>query len=383
MSRRDFLKKAALGSAAVAVGAYGISELMNRPRLPTVFDENPAPKELLKWSREAYHYVSLGENVRCTQCPHQCSLQPEQRGICRARVNKGGKLYSLVYGNPCAVHVDPVEKKPLFHFLPGSAAYSIGTAGCNLRCLNCQNWQISQFTPEETTNEDMMPDSVVANALAQGAKSVAYTYNDPVVFYEYMLDTCKAARARGLRNIMVTAGYINQEPLDEASKFIDAAHVDLKGFDDDTYMKLNGATLQPVLDTITRLTSNKVWFEVIHLVVPTWTDNMDKFKEMVQWFVKNAGADRPLHISRFFPQYKLDKLPPTPTDYLVQARKAAMDAGLHYVYVGNAPELGLENTICPKCGKIAVGRNGYTITEYNLQDGACKYCGQAIAGVWA
>jgi len=382
VTRREFLKKAALAAAALAAGAWGFSELLKRPTLPTVSGEHRAPRDLWKWSREAYDYTSFGDSVRCSLCPHTCSIQPEGRGICRVRVNKGGRLYSLAYGNPAAVHVDPVEKKPLFHFLPGSTSYSIGTAGCNFRCLNCQNWQLSQFTPEETENQDLMPDRVVAAALEAGSKSIAYTYSEPVVFYEYVLDTAKLAREAGVRNVMVTNGYINREPLKRLSEHLDAAHIDLKGFDNDVYMRLNAGTLQPVLDTLKAFHENRVWFEAIHLVVPTWTDKIDHFREMVKWLYSNIGPDHPLHISRFYPQYKLTNLPQTPTEYLLEAHKAALDEGLNYVYVGNAPELNLEDTICPKCGNVAVARRGYTVTEYNLEDGACKNCGEKIPGVW-
>ncbi len=382
VTRREFLKKTALAAAAMAAGAWGLSELLKRPALPTVSGVGGAPKDLWRWSREAYDYASFGDSVRCGLCPHTCSLQPEGRGVCRVRVNKGGKLYSLAYGNPAAVHVDPVEKKPLFHFLPGSSSYSIGTAGCNLRCLNCQNWQLSQSAPEETDNQDLMPDRAVAAAQAAGSKSIAYTYSEPVVFYEYMLDTARLARAAGVRNVMVTNGYINRGPLERLCGHLDAAHIDLKGFDDDTYMRLNGGTLRPVLDTIKAFHENGVWFEAVHLAVPTWTDKIDLFREMAKWLHSNTGPDHPLHISRFHPQYKLANLPPTTTDYLIQAHEVAVDEGLNYVYVGNAPELRLMDTICPRCGKVAVARRGYTVLEYNLADGACKYCGEKIPGVW-
>jgi len=384
MTRREFLGKAALGAACVGAGGYLVNELLlkKQPAKPASDVIQAAPEELWKWSREAYNYVKLGEEVRCGLCPNACLLQDGQRGTCRVRVNKNGRLYSLVYGNPCSVHVDPIEKKPLFHFLPGTTAFSIATAGCNFRCLNCQNWEISQKAPEETTNVELMPEDVVATALKSGANSIAYTYNEPTVFYEYMLDTSKAARQRGVRNVWVTNGYMNPEPLEELCKVLDAAHVDLKSFRDETYMKLNAGRLQPVLDTLKTLHKNNVWFEVINLVVPTWTDDLDMIGEMSRWLVKNIGPDYPLHISRFFPLYKLTKLPPTPTDFLVKARETAMGEGIHYVYVGNVPELNLEDTICPKCGKTVIGRRGYTVTANNLQDGTCKNCGEKIAGVW-
>jgi pyruvate formate lyase activating enzyme len=382
ISRREFIKRAALGAAAFAAAAYGINELLRMPRLPPISEEPPAPEDLGRWSRQAAHYIRLGENVRCGLCPNNCTLAPNQRGICRVRVNKGGTLYTLVFGNPVAENFDPVEKKPLFHFHPGSGSYSIGTAGCNLRCLNCQNWQMSQYTPEETQNKDIPPEAAVQNAIRLGAKSIAYTYNEPTVFFEYMLKSARLARQAGIRNIYVSNGYINPAPLDELCQSIDAAHIDLKSFSDDTYMRLNAGRLQPVFDTIGILHSKGVWFELIHLVVPTWTDDIGQFRDMTRWIVKNVGPDYPLHLSRFFPQYKLTNLPPTPTEYLVAARKVALEEGLHYVYVGNAPQLGFEDTICPKCGKVLVARRGYSILEKNLENGNCRYCGERIAGRW-
>ncbi|MBD3389207.1 MAG: AmmeMemoRadiSam system radical SAM enzyme [Candidatus Altiarchaeales archaeon] len=385
MSRREFLKKAAVGAVGLGAGGYIVNELSkgkpeSRPNGGS--EVTAAPSELWKWSREAYDYRDLGGTVRCGLCPNTCSLQPGQRGICRVRVNHGGRLYSLVYGNPCSVHVDPIEKKPLFHFLPASKAFSIATAGCNLRCLNCQNWEISQYPPEETENGELFPDAVVAGALQQGCKSIAYTYNEPTIFYEYMYDTSVIAREEGVRNLWITNGHMNEEPLERFCTVLDAANVDLKGFRDNIYLELNGGSLQPVLKTLKTLHENRIWFEITNLIVPTWTDDLDVIGEMSRWIVKNIGGDYPLHFSRFHPQYKLTKLPPTPLEVLTNARDIASDAGLNYVFVGNAPQLQLEDTICPRCGRTVIGRAGYRITENNLQDGNCRFCGEAIAGVW-
>jgi len=384
ISRREFLKYALIGIGGLATAAYGYNHLFGRKpsALSTTF-KGAAPDELWKWSKEAYHYTKIGENVQCQVCPHKCSLEPGDRSICRNKVNIKGKLYTLAYGNPCSVHVDPIEKKPLFHFLPTTKIFSIATAGCSFRCLNCQNWEISQSKPEETTNYDLMPKNVIAAALKEKCTSIAYTYSEPVSFYEYMYDTSKIATANNLKNVWVTAGYINKEPLIDLCKYMDAANVDLKSFKDEIYNELNSGKLGPVLDTLKTLKEQKVWFEVTNLIVPTYTDEPDMIRDMCSWLVKNIGEDYPLHFSRFSPAHKLVYLPATPVDTLEKARKIALDSGLNYVYIGNVPGHESENTYCPKCGKIVIERKGYAITQNNLSDGSCKFCGENIAGVWA
>jgi len=383
ISRREFLKYSIIGIGGLATAAYGYKYLFGRSSgsLPNIF-QSSAPENLWKWSKEAMYYKQIDNNVQCLLCPHECSLAPDDRGICRARVNQDGKLYSLVYGNPCSVHVDPIEKKPLFHFLPSTQIFSIATAGCNLRCLNCQNWTISQFQPEETTNYDLMPEKVVLAAKQYNCQSIAYTYSEPIIFYEYMYDTSKIAKQNGLKNVMVTAGYINEKPFRDLCKVIDAANIDLKSFNEKIYNKLNGATLKPILNTLKIAKQEKIWFEITNLIVPTWTDDLDMLREMSKWLYKNKLEDYPLHFSRFSPQYKLTHLPPTPITTLNEARKIAMDEGIKFVYIGNVPGTKAENTYCPKCGKIVIGRKGYTITENNLKNGTCKFCGEPIAGVW-
>ncbi len=383
ISRREFLKYTLLGIGALFLGAYGYKYISGRnpSKIGTTF-KGTAPERLWKWSKEAYYYKKIGENVQCQLCPHQCTLAPDDRGICRDRVNKNGKLYSLVYGNPCAVHIDPIEKKPLFHFLPSTTIFSIATAGCNLRCLNCQNWNISQFQPEETNNYDLMPDKVVLAAKQYKCKSIAYTYSEPVAFYEYMYDTSKLAKKEGLKNVWVTAGYINEKPLRELSRVIDAANIDLKSFSEKIYNELNGATLKPVLNCLKIAKEEGIWVEITNLVVPTWTDDLEMIRGMCQWLYKNGFSNTPLHFSRFHPQYKLTHIPPTPISVLNNARKIALDEGIKFVYIGNVPGNKAESTYCPKCKKIVIGRRGYTITENNLESGNCKFCGEPIPGVW-
>lgn len=305
------------------------------------------------------------------------------RGDCRARINLNGKLHTLTYGDPCAVHIDPIEKKPIFHMLPGSTSFSIATAGCNLHCKYCQNWSISQVPPEETENIDMPPEKVVALALEGGCKSISYTYSDPVVFYEYMLDTAKLAKQKGLRNVAVTAGYINKEPLLELCPYIDAMHIDFKGFTEEFYDTVCSATLQPVLNTIKTCHDQGVWIELVNLIVPTMNDDSKKIEEMCVWIKNTVGKDTPLHFSRFYPMYKFKNLPLTPEETLVQAREVALKVGLNYVYVGNIPGTPGETTFCPQCKKIVIGRIGYSVKENNLAKGACKFCGYKIPGIWS
>jgi pyruvate formate lyase activating enzyme len=315
-------------------------------------------------------------------------------------------MYTLVYANPCSFHVDPIEKKPLFHFLPASKAFSLATSGCGFRCLNCQNWDISQRKPEETKDPrgaefrlrpvtldrltrrevdrlSMFPADAVALAEHMGCASLAYTYSEPTVYYEYMYDTAKLAKDRGIRNVWVTCGYINTEPLTELCEVIDAANVDLKGFDDSIYQKLNSGKLQPILDTLKTLKARGVWLEITNLVVPTYTDDFRVMADMCKWLVDNIGPDYPIHFSRFHPDHKLIDLPWTPTETLIEAREIAKRAGLRYPYIGNVRGVkDAETTACPKCGKTVVQRNMYSVEQVNIEKGACKFCDTPIAGVW-
>jgi pyruvate formate lyase activating enzyme len=309
-------------------------------------------------------------------------IKEGESGLCHNRVNHENKLYSIAYGNPCAVNIDPIEKKPLNHFLPGSKAFSIGTAGCNLACMNCQNWTISQVSPKETRNYDLMPDNLIAQTIVAKCQSIAYTYSEPISFYEYTLDSAKLARQQGIKNVLVTAGYINDEPLRNWCKYIDAARVDLKSFSNDIYLKLSAGALQPVLNTLKTFAGQGVWLEIINLVVPSWTDNLDMIKRMCNWLVENGLANSPLHFDRFHPDYKLTQLSSTPVGVLTQARDIALAAGIKYVYIGNVPGLDAQNTFCPKCHEVVVERKGYMVTQNNLEKGACKKCGEKIPGVW-
>ena len=298
-------------------------------------------------------------------------------------MNHNDKLYSIAYGNPCAVHIDPIEKKPLLHFLQQSRAYSIATAGCNFACLNCQNWEISQIGPKKTTNIDLMPDKVVEECIKNNCPSIAYTYSEPISFYEYVSDTAKLAKAKNIKNVFISNGYINEEPLNQLAPYLDAANINLKSFSDSIYLKLNAGKLQPVLNTLKTLKAHKVWLEITNLVIPSWTDDFEMIKRMSEWLVENGFAEYPLHFNRFFPLYKLTQLPATPIGTLLKAKEIAERAGCKYVYVGNIPEIGTENTFCPKCKKMVIERKGYAIHSMNVEKGKCKFCDYPINGVWA
>lgn len=320
--------------------------------------------------------------VECVLCDRHCRLEEGQRGDCRVRINLDGKLQTLVYGNPCAVHIDPIEKKPLYHVLPATAVFSIATAGCNLHCKYCQNWQISQRPAEETENYDLPPEKVVAAALESRCRSIAYTYSEPVVFFEYMLDTAKLAKAKELLNIFRTAAYIEKEPLLELCPFIDAASVDLKGMTDSFYQEMCGGTLEPVLNALKIMKKEGIWIELTNLIVPTYNDKAQDIRRLCQWVKDNLGVDVPVHFSRFWPQHQLKNLPPTPEEILTMARHIALGEGLHYAYVGNIPEHEGNNTYCPRDKKLLVRRLGYSVLENNIVGGKCGFCKTEIPGIW-
>lgn len=324
----------------------------------------------------------MGKTVKCHLCPRGCQLREGQRGNCRVRINLDGKLKTLVYGKPCTIHIDPIEKKPIFHMYPKSASFSIATAGCNLHCRFCQNWQISQVEPEKTKNYDLPPEEAVEYALKYKCKTIAYTYSEPIIFYEYMVDTCKVAHQKGIKNIMVTAGYIETEPLLELCPLIDGANVDLKGITEKYYRDICFGTLAPVQRCIKIMRQKGVWVEITNLIVPTLNDKEEDVSRLIDWVLDNVGPEVPLHFSRFWPQYQLKNLPPTPEKTLDMAWQMARAKGVHYTYVGNVPGHEGNNTYCPKDGKLLVRRVGYSMLEYNIVDGKCKFCGHKIPGTW-
>ena len=338
--------------------------------------------------REAENWEKLeGKKVRCLNCPHHCVLSPGERGFCRVRENRNGKLYTLVYGNPCAVHIDPIEKKPLFHFLPGTTALSIATAGCNFRCKYCQNWRISQYPPEETENYEFSPRDVVNLTLSRmvpyDCYTIAYTYTEPSVFYEYMYDTCVLAEEYGIKNIYHSNGFLEEKPLRKLTKVLHGANIDLKFFTDELYRKISSVRLEPALRTLKILKEEGVHLEITNLVVPTLNDKDDMIKKMCGWIIENLGDEVPVHFSRFFPTHRLRNLPPTPLETVEHAREIAKKEGLKFVYLGNVPagHEG-ENTYCPGCGKLLIRRLRYLVTENHIKNGKCPYCGEKIYGVW-
>jgi pyruvate formate lyase activating enzyme len=341
------------------------------------YADKPVPRIASYWNKVREKIV------QCVLCPRRCVIDDGRRGLCTVRVNRGGTLYTLGYGNPVAVHIDPIEKKPFFNVLPGENAFSIAVAGCNMRCLFCQNWQISQSKPDEVTAYDMPPEMVVSEAIKNNCPFIVYTYTEPTVFYEYMLDISKLARSKGLKNGMHTCGYINQEPLEELLKYMDAVNVDLKGFNEEFYQKMGAfASLEPVLNTLKAVKRAGVWLEITNLIIPGLNDDPREIRSMCEWIRENLGKDTPIHFSRFMPSFRLQNLPPTPVSKLEEAYRIAKDAGLEYVYIGNVPGHAGENTYCPQCKKVIVGRIGYRVTENNIVDSKCKFCGRPVSGVW-
>jgi pyruvate formate lyase activating enzyme len=333
--------------------------------------------------QKALYYKKLAnKRVQCLLCPRGCVVSKGNRGFCRTRENRSGEYYTLVHSNPCAVHIDPIEKKPLFQFLPGTTALSLATAGCNFTCKNCQNWEISQASPDDTNNIEVSPKTLVNLALINNARTIAYTYTEPTVFFEYMLETARIAKEKGVLNIYHSNGYISNEPLMELIPYLDGANVDLKAFSNEFYQDITGGTLNPVLETLKTLKKNGVWLEITNLVIPTKNDSGQMIKDLCQWVRDDLGEDTPVHFSRFHPLYKLQNLPATPIKTLRMAAEIARNSGLQYIYIGNVPGIPEENTYCPKCNKVIIGRIGYTITEYNLNKGKCKFCRAKIPGRW-
>jgi pyruvate formate lyase activating enzyme len=388
ISRRRFLYCGAAGMAAGFAsqisGPLGSCQAAITRDIGGRVFKGDAPQKLWQWSREGFSYKKLADQkVICQICPNLCLLAPGDRSVCRSKVNLDGKLYSLAYGNPCSVNTDPIEKKPLFHFKPRIKAFSLATTGCNFRCLNCQNWEISQAKPHEVPyTYTLFPPDVIAAAKKSGAESIAYTYSEPITFFEYMIDTARLARKAGLFNLWVSNGYINPGPLRALCQVLDAATINLKAYSDEVYRALNGGRLQPVLDTFKTLHDQGIHFEMINLVVPGYSDDDEMVKRMCGWILENIGPDHPLHFLRFFPRYKLDRLPPTPVATLTRFRELAMAQGIHYAYVGNVARHPGNNTYCHNCKKLLIERRGYFIPTYNLQGGHCRFCDTKIPGVW-
>jgi pyruvate formate lyase activating enzyme len=378
LTRREWLKAVAASGLALV----GLGELPRQARA-ALAEKRSAPASG-RQAHEALYYRRLpNRKVRCLLCPRRCEVGEAERGFCGVRENRAGEYYTLVHGRAGSVNIDPIEKKPFFHFTPGKWIFSFGTAGCNLACKNCQNWQLSQSSPEQVHSADLPPAKLVKLTRSNGLSLIAATYNEPVVFAEYVLDTAREGNRQGVRTLIVTAGYIEREPLIELCKEVPAIKVDLKSMRDRFYSEICAGALKPVLDAITLIKSRGVWLEIVYLVIPTLNDSEREIRDLARWVKTNVGRDVPLHFSRFFPTYRLKNLPPTPYETLDRCHKIARAEGLHYVYVGNVPDHPAQNTICPRCEKTVIGRRGYDITAYNLKAGKCKFCGNSLPGVWS
>ena len=328
--------------------------------------------------KKALFFQSLEhKKVQCRLCPHQCIIHLEKTGMCRVRKNIDGILYSLVYGKPVARSIDPIEKKPLFHFYPGSKSYSIATVGCNMKCKHCQNYDISQSTIDVSADRFVSPEEIVQSAVASHSKTIAYTYTEPTIYYEYAYDICKIAHDRNIKNVFVTNGYITKDALHHIAPLLDGANIDLKSMSDDFYTSVCGAHLKPVLDTIQRYHEHKIWIEITTLIIPGYNDNEDELKQIAE-FIYHLDADIPWHVTGFHPTYKLTDAPSTKPSILEQAVDIGKKAGLTYIYQGNI--LQGEDTICPSCGTLLIKRRGFTIQDNIIKKGKCPSCQHVISG---
>lgn len=365
ISRRTFMKTVFLSAAAYKSAAVEVAAAVS------------GRKEAL-W----YHRLEDGKGgVQCALCPRRCSISSGETGFCRARKNFAGTLVSLGYGQPCSINVDPVEKKPFFHFHPASRSLSFACAGCNLRCKFCQNWEISQISPLESRNYLTPSSQIPLMAASQGCKSVAFTYTEPTTYFEYMLDSAKAARSKGVLAVTHSNGFINPEPQAELCRHLDGANIDLKGFSEKFYASVCEAELAPVLAALKNYRKLGVWLEITNLVIPGYNDSPGMISEMCGWIRQNLGAQTPVHFSRFFPLYKMSGVPPTPVKTLEMAREIALRAGLKYPYVGNVPGHPGNSTYCPKCSRVVIKRSGFNVLERNLKNGRCGSCSEKIDGL--
>ena len=366
ITRRQFVASLGVGAAACCAGRLAWADGLPDAEL-----------------HEANFYEPLaGGRVRCTLCPHGCNVADKGRGYCRVRENRGGKYYTLIYGRPCSIHLDPIEKKPFFHVYPGAKAYSIATVGCNFACKFCQNWDISQASPEDVKPSFQSPEDIAGAAKKSGARAIAYTYTEPVIFQEYMHDCAAAGKKAGIESVMVSNGFITAEALKPLFPLLKAVKIDFKSFSDSFYADVCEGRLQPVLDTLKRLAGSGVWYEIVVLLVPSLNDSADEVKRMSAWIVKELGVNVPVHFSRFHPMYKMRNIAPTPEDTLRRAYQIASGEGINFVYIANVPGDEHQNTVCPFCKAMLIRRYQYSILENNISGGLCKSCKKPIPGVW-
>ncbi len=410
LSRRRFLKLAS--GSAVAFGCLGINPSLDdwMDALIARVAASPKPtvlETLLRDAPAARYWIAANSTgvpclschkpedgvsgdlfehgeaiVKCMLCAQGCVIREGERGGCGARANVNGTLRSLVYGRPVSIHVDPIEKKPFYHFLPGSAAFSLATAGCPLHCKFCQNWEISQARPEDFDVEFAAPAKIAAMAGEKNAPVIAFTYNEPTVFVEYFTDIARVAREKGLSPVLVSCGFMNEKPLEEMCACLDAIKIDLKGFDEEFYRRVCRAELKPVLRSIKQVAKSGVHLEIVNLVVPTLNDSDAMLEGLVRWVASEVGPDVPIHFTRFHPDYQMINLPPTPVETLERAYSIAKAAGVRYPFVGNVPGHPGNNTYCPRCSKAVVTRSAFFVTDMHVENGRCAYCREPIAGVW-
>lgn len=377
LDRRSFLSGCAGGLCAFAASS------VSGPVFGAVGTDGPPRADEAPLLTEARHYEKLADRaVRCKLCPRECEVADLERGYCGVRENRGGTYYTLVHSRPCTWHVDPIEKKPFYHVLPGTNAYSIATVGCNVECKFCQNWQISQVRPEQIPAFDLPPKALARYANASDARSVAYTYTEPVIYYEYVRDGAEEVRKRGLRNLMVSGGYVQEDPLRELVPLLDAVKIDLKAFSETFYADVCSGELKPVLRTLERLVELGVWTEIVYLMVPTLNDDETELTDMCRWIAAALGKDIPVHFTRFHPAYRLRNLPPTPVQSLERAVEIARAEGLRFAYIGNVPGHPAENTTCPGCGSVLIERRGYSVRADGMKEGSCAACDLKIPGIW-
>lgn len=368
INRREFIQKSSKGIFAGSLALAGISG-----------SKGYADSDLV----EARYYDKLDyKRIKCKLCPRECVIDNLETGYCGVRTNRDGIYYSLVYGRLVTANNDPIEKKPLFHFLPGSKAFSIATVGCNVNCKFCQNWEISQVAPGQVREFKASPDDIVNSAKSYGASAIAYTYTEPVIFAEYMHDIAQIGRKRGVRSVMISNGFINKEPMEDLCRVLDGVKIDLKAFTQKFYDEMVSGELKPVLGTIEFLKNNGMWTELVYLVIPTKNDDPGEIREMAQWMMQSLDEDTPIHFSRYHPQYLVKNIPPTPLSTLERCHDICRNEGLNFVYIGNVPGHQAEKTVCPKCDEVIIDRVGYSIITNNLHGNKCGKCGKIIAGVW-
>ncbi len=335
-------------------------------------------------AREAMYYTKLGrDRIRCELCYHRCSITEGRRGFCRNRENRRGRLYTVVYGKPSAINIDPIEKEPQHHMLPGTNMICIGTAGCNFRCRHCHNWHLSQRSIEEIGRYQYHPPQDIVDAAVQlELPTISATYNEPTVFYEYLLDIVKLARGANIKILWHSNGYMKPAPLKELLQYTDAVTVDLKGFSQKAYDN-SSAEPEPVLKTLKTIHQSNVWLEIVYLIIPTINDSEEEIREMCRWIRDELSEEVPLHLSRFFPNYRLRNISPTPVETLERARSIAREVGLHYVTLGNVPGHKYNSTFCPECNEILIRRVHFNVMKNNIREGKCDSCGLEIPGIWS